>query len=93
MIVLLVLKTIMDVERSQSSSAYVYILCNDHLNVLYVGCTSNLNKRLYAHKKGLIRGFTAKYNVHRLVFFERYSSMAEACLEVPFTLVPLVLFI
>ena len=68
----------MDVESNRSQSAYVYILSNDRLNVLYVGSTSDLRKRLYAHRKGLIEGFTRKYNVHRLVYFERHPGIEEA---------------
>jgi putative endonuclease len=49
---------------------YVYILTNDNRNVLYVGCTKDLRKRLYHHKHRLVPGFTKKYNVHRLVYFE-----------------------
>ncbi len=49
---------------------YVYILTNDHLNVMYVGMTSNLERRMYEHKNGLIDGFTKRYNVHRLVYYE-----------------------
>lgn len=49
---------------------YVYILTNDRLNVLYIGCTNNLRKRLLHHKRRLVPGFTKKYNVHRLVYFE-----------------------
>jgi putative endonuclease len=57
---------------------FVYILSNEHRTVLYVGCTSNLKKRIYAHKKGLIPGFTKKYNAHRLVYFEQYPDIEQA---------------
>ena len=49
---------------------YVYILSNWDDSVLYIGVTSNLPKRLYEHKNGLVEGFTKKYNVHKLVYFE-----------------------
>lgn len=62
----------------QQSIGYVYILCNDRKTVLYVGSTANLVKRIYAHKKRLIPGFTRKYNVHRLIHFEQYPSMEQA---------------
>jgi putative endonuclease len=58
--------------------AYVYILCNDRRNVLYIGCTEDLKKRIYMHKKRLIAGFTKKYNVHRLVYFKQYSNITKA---------------
>jgi len=59
-------------------SPYIYILTNDRLNVLYVGVTSDLKRRIYHHKRCLIAGFTRKYNVHRLVHFERLPDMVEA---------------
>lgn len=63
------------------SQGYVYILMNDRLNVLYVGCTNNLKKRLVHHKRRLIPGFTKRYNVNRLVYFERLPDIAAARLR------------
>ena len=60
------------------SCGYVYILTNDHLNVCYTGSTGDLKQRVYQHKMRFIEGFTKKYNVHRLVYFERFPSMIEA---------------
>jgi len=57
---------------------YVYILTNDRLNVLYVGSTGDLRKCLLHHKRRLIPGFTKRYNVHRLVYFERLPDMDAA---------------
>ncbi len=57
---------------------YVYILTNDRLNVLYIGSTNDLKKRLVHHKQGLIPGFTKRYNVHRLVYFEEQPDMDAA---------------
>ncbi|HYX20324.1 MAG TPA: GIY-YIG nuclease family protein [Thermoanaerobaculia bacterium] len=48
---------------------WVYILASDH-RTLYVGVTNDLERRLFEHREGLVRGFTRKYNVHRLVYFE-----------------------
>jgi len=59
--------------------SFVYILCNSHRNVLYVGATDDLRKRIYFHKKRLIAGFTKKYNVDRLVYFEQHDN-SEASL-------------
>ena len=53
----------------------IYILCNRHRNVLYTGVTSNLTKRIYEHKKKLIPGFTLKYNVDQLVYYELFEMM------------------
>jgi putative endonuclease len=58
--------------------AFVYMLTNDHGNVLYTGSTSDLKERLYFHKKGMIAGFTKKYNVHRLVYFECHVDIESA---------------
>ena len=49
---------------------YVYILTNKGHSVLYTGITNNLERRLYEHRNHLVPGFTAKYNVHKLVYFE-----------------------
>jgi len=57
---------------------YVYILTNDRQNVLYVGSTNDLRKRLVHHKHRLIPGFTKRYNVHRLVYFEGHPDMDAA---------------
>lgn len=59
-------------------SGYVYILTNDRLNVMYTGSTGELLKRIYMHKNRLIDGFTKKYNVTRLVYFEILVSIEEA---------------
>ena len=62
----------------EKKKAYVYILSNDRRNVLYIGSTVEFKKRIYLHKKRLIPGFTKKYNVTRLVYFEEYSSIENA---------------
>ena len=57
---------------------FVYILSNWDYSVLYIGVTSNLPKRLYEHRHGLVDGFTKKYNVHKLVYYEEASYMRSA---------------
>ena len=57
---------------------YVYILTNKSNNVLYTGVTNNLIRRVYEHKNKLIEGFTKKYNVDKLVYFEDFSKPADA---------------
>ncbi len=62
----------------ESKYAYVYVLSNDRMNVLYVGATDNLKKRLHHHKHRLVPGFTKKYNVDRLVHYESHPTMDTA---------------
>lgn len=50
---------------------YVYILASKKNGVLYIGVTNDLKKRVFQHKQGLLPGFTQKYHVHRLVYFEQ----------------------
>jgi len=57
---------------------YVYILSSQRNGTLYVGSTSDLIKRVFEHKNKLVFGFTAKYNVSRLVYFEEHGSYVEA---------------
>ncbi len=57
---------------------YVSMLTNDRINVLYVGSTNDLCKRLVHHKRRLIPGFTKRCSVHRLVYFERLADMDAA---------------
>ena len=57
---------------------YVYILASKRNGTLYIGVTNNLEKRIYEHKNGLIDGFTKKYGVNQLVFFEETSNIKSA---------------
>ena len=54
---------------------YLYILTNWNHKVLYVGMTNDLQRRLYEHKKELVEGFTKKYHVHKLVYYEISSDV------------------
>ncbi|MBI5190513.1 MAG: GIY-YIG nuclease family protein [Nitrospirae bacterium] len=56
---------------------YVYILASDSMT-LYTGVTSNITKRIYEHKNGLVEGFTSKYKVHRLVYLEETNDVHAA---------------
>jgi putative endonuclease len=49
---------------------YVYILTNNNNRVLYTGVTNDLKRRVYEHKEGLVKGFTKKYNVSKLIYYE-----------------------
>ena len=57
---------------------YVYILASQRNGTLYIGVTSNLIKRVYEHKNNLVGGFTQKYDVHRLVYFETTDDINNA---------------
>jgi putative endonuclease len=57
---------------------HVYILTNNHHTVLYTGVTNNLQRRIQEHKTKFNKGFTAKYNVSKLVYHEQFSSIREA---------------
>ena len=57
---------------------FVYILSNWNDSVLYIGVTSNLPRRLYEHRNGLVEGFTKKYNVHKLVYYESTNDVYSA---------------
>lgn len=57
---------------------YVYILTNYENSVLYVGVTSNLIKRIYEHKHKLCDGFTSRYNLNKLVYYECIDDMLSA---------------
>ncbi len=57
---------------------YVYILTNWNNKVIYIGVTNDLRRRLYEHKNELIDGFTKKYHVHKLVYYEHTSDVRAA---------------
>ena len=59
---------------------YVYILTNKTKTVLYIGVTSDLRRRLYEHENKLIPGFTSRYNVDNLVYYE-YTTDIQVALE------------
>jgi len=57
---------------------YVYILSNKYNNVIYVGITNDLIRRVYEHKNKLVEGFTEKYNVDKLVYYELFNDPINA---------------
>ena len=56
----------------------IYILTNKSNKVLYTGVTSDLFKRVTEHKDKAVRGFTSRYKVSKLVYYEEYNTMPEA---------------
>jgi putative endonuclease len=57
---------------------YVYILASRIGGTLYIGVTNDLIRRVYEHKTGAVPGFTSKYGVYRLVYFEQFSDIENA---------------
>ncbi len=62
----------------QFRNYYVYILTNRTEKVMYIGVTNDLQRRIYEHKNGLCEGFTKKYNVDKLVYFEETTDVESA---------------
>jgi putative endonuclease len=56
----------------------VYLLTNWNNKVIYVGMTNDLQRRLYEHKNKSVRGFTSRYNVNKLVYFEHTTDVLQA---------------
>ena len=57
---------------------YVYIITNKTNGTLYIGVTNNLIRRIYEHKNKLIKGFSSKYNLDRLVYYEIFEDETNA---------------
>ena len=62
----------------KENNYYVYLLTRERNSVFYVGVTNNLIRRVYEHKEGLIAGFTRKYNVKMLAYYEQFNDIESA---------------
>ena len=60
------------------SKKYVYLMTNSTNKIIYTGVTSNLKKRIYEHKEKLVDGFTKKYNITKLVYYEEFDVITNA---------------
>jgi putative endonuclease len=60
------------------SDYWVYLLTNKPRSTLYVGVTNNLVRRVFEHREGLVKGFTTRYGLTMLVYFERHDSPSAA---------------
>jgi putative endonuclease len=66
------------VQHRTMRGGWVYIMTNHANGVLYVGVTSDLSRRVFEHREGRIAGFTKRYGLKRLVYFERYEDIRDA---------------
>jgi putative endonuclease len=57
---------------------YVYLMTNKTNSVIYTGVTSDLQERVYQHREKLLEGFTKKYNVNKLVYYEVFANIENA---------------
>ena len=57
---------------------FVYVLTNFTNKVLYIGVTNDLVRRVYEHKQNFVEGFTKKYRVHKLVYYESVTDIESA---------------
>ncbi len=57
---------------------YVYMMTNKGLTTLYIGVTNSLLRRVYQHRSGKMAGFTERYNLNQLVYFERFNDPLDA---------------
>ena len=60
---------------------YVYILASKNNTTIYIGVTNDLVRRIYEHKNNVVKGFTQKYNVHKLVYFEQTENIETAIIR------------
>jgi putative endonuclease len=60
---------------------YVYLLPSQRNGTLYIGVTNDLQRRVYEHKTGIKKGFTKKYGVNMLIYFENFQDVNEAILR------------
>ena len=60
---------------------YIYMMTNKRNTVIYTGVTNNLKRRVYEHKEKLIEGFTKKYNITKLVYYEVLKDIENAILR------------
>ena len=64
-----------------SRQYYVYLMTNKNNRVLYTGIPNDLKRRVYEHKEKLVNGFTKKYNVSKLIYFEMFEDPKNAILR------------
>src|SRR6202051_5215349 len=65
-------------QNIRMAGGYVYILTNRPNGILYVGVTNDLVRRVFQHRPGFVEGFTKRYGLKRLVYFERFDDIRDA---------------
>ena len=60
---------------------FTYILASKRNGTLYIGVTNDLKRRVYEHKNDLVEGFTQKYRVHKLVYYEKFGNIDGAIIR------------
>ena len=60
---------------------FVYIMTNKRNGTLYTGMTNNIERRVYEHKHKLVKGFTSKYGLNILVYFEDFNDVTDAIIR------------
>jgi putative endonuclease len=60
---------------------YIYMMTNKNNTVIYTGITNDLKRRIYEHKEKLVEGFTRKYNITKLLYYEIFMSVEDAILR------------
>jgi len=65
-------------EHTMSRTGFIYFMSNAYNNVLYIGVTNNLTRRVAEHKAKINKGFTYKYNCDKLVYYEVFDSIVDA---------------
>ena len=58
--------------------SYIYIMTNKRNTILYIGITTAFAKRIWEHKNNVVEGFTKKYNLHKLVYYEHFEAIELA---------------
>jgi predicted GIY-YIG superfamily endonuclease len=69
------LKIFLELRFGQMKEYFFYMLTNTYHNVLYIGFTNNIRRRVYEDKRKLVYGFTSKYNCTKLVWFEQFTDV------------------
>ena len=64
-----------------TKQSYIYIMTNDNKTTLYIGVTNNLVRRVYEHKHKLVDGFTKRYNLTILVYYEVFDNIENAIIR------------